>query len=142
MRYLGVDIGAKRTGLAVGSDTLGMVSPVGIIQVEPKRVVEQLLKAVEEQGAGGVVMGLPLNMDGTEGPAALGVRKIAMALEKAAKVKVHLFDERLTSFEAEGMMAGRGMTRGDKKEVRDALAAKTLLEDFLRWKKGQDGAGV
>ncbi len=132
MRYLGIDLGAKRTGLAVGSDTLGMVSPVGIIQVEPKRLIEQLVEAVEEQGAGAVVMGLPLNMDGTEGPAALAVKKIAQALEKAAKVKVYLFDERLTSFEAEGLMAGKGMTRGQKKDVRDALAAQTLLEDFLR----------
>ncbi len=132
MRYLAVDLGSKRTGLAVGSDTLGMVSPVGIIQVEPKRLIAQLVEAVEAQGAGAVVMGLPLNMDGTEGPAALEMKKVAAALEKAAKVKVHLFDERLTSFEAEGMMAGRGMTRGQKKDVRDALAAKTLLEDFLR----------
>jgi putative holliday junction resolvase len=137
MRYLAVDLGSKRTGLAVGSDTLNMVSPVGIIQVvDQKQLIATLVKTIDEQGAGAVVMGLPLNMDGTEGEGAIAARKFAQTLEKAAKVKVHLFDERLTSFEAEGMMAGRGMTRGQKKDVRDALAAKTLLEDFLRHLKG------
>jgi putative Holliday junction resolvase len=137
VRYLAIDLGAKRTGLAVGSDTLNMVSPVGVIQPSDEgQLIEMLVKAIDEQAAGAVVFGLPLNMDSTEGPAAVHVRKIANRLAKKVKVAVHFFDERLTSYAADGLMANRGMTRGQKKEVRDALAAKTLLEDFLRHKMG------
>ena len=77
-------------------------------------------------------MGLPLNMDGTEGPAAKDARAFAEQVQQRCGLVVHLQDERLTSFEADQRMARSGRTRGEKKELRDALAAAALLEDFLR----------
>jgi putative transcription antitermination factor YqgF len=79
-----------------------------------------------------LVMGLPLNMDGTEGPAAKDARAFAEQVQQRCGLVVHLQDERLTSFEADQRMARSGRTRGEKKELRDALAAAALLEDFLR----------
>jgi putative Holliday junction resolvase len=70
-------------------------------------------------------------MDGTEGPAVVQARAFAEEVRGRTGLPVHLQDERLTSFEADQRMARSGRTRGEKKELRDALAAAALLEDFL-----------
>jgi putative Holliday junction resolvase len=132
-RFLGVDLGTKRIGFAIS----GPGSVVSVLRVLPAgQRVEQnatLVAAMaEEYGADGVVIGLPLNMDGTQGAQAKMSRALAKALEGAApQIEVHLYDERLTSHAADGQLAGSGLTRGQKKRRQDAVAAKVLLESFL-----------
>ncbi len=143
VRLLCVDLGDKRTGLAVGDVVMRISSPVGVLEVpiaqrEGAALIESILKAVAEHGAGVVVFGLPLNMDGTEGPRAKMVRAFAARVASAARpgdkgpgIEVRFQDERLTSSQADWQMARSGMTRGEKKSKRDALAAAVILKDHL-----------
>ena len=95
-------------------------------------MLDAIAKAVQQHGPDAIVMGLPLNMDGSEGPAVQQARAFADEVRARTGLVVHLQDERLTSFEADQRMARSGRTHGEKKELRDALAAAALLEDFLR----------
>ncbi len=132
MRYLAIDLGGKRTGLAVGDDVMKLASPVGVIETaNPEVRLQQLAKAVREYEPDALVVGLPLNMDGSEGPAARAVRTLAKQLEARFRRPVHLVDERLTSFAADQQMSQTGLTHGQKKAVRDALAAAAILRDFF-----------
>lgn len=95
-----------------------------------------LLNAIERElgppGSGGeIVVGLPLNMDGSEGPRAKLVQAFAQRLAGASARRVHLHDERLSSVEADKRMARTGLTHGQKKKRRDALAAAAILRSFL-----------
>ncbi len=134
MRYLAVDLGDKRTGLAVGDDVTGLVSPAGMIEkpIEPgEELLEGIEAAIEEFGPDELVLGLPLNMDDTEGPRAKLVRRFAARVAERAGLEIRFQDERLTSAEADWSMARSGMTRGQKKNRRDALAAAAILRDYL-----------
>lgn len=131
-RFLAVDLGDRRTGLAVGDDETGFVAPLEVLEI-PRGPA--LLAAVAERVRGHdadvVVVGLPLNMDDSEGPRAKISRAFAAELGEAAGRPVELVDERLTSFEAESQLAGRGHTRRQKKRRLDAVAAAELLRGHL-----------
>lgn len=144
-RYLAIDLGDKRTGLAVGDGATGVVSPLTVIEApigDP--LITALLAAVQQQFSPHarfeLVIGLPLNMDGTEGPRAALVRDFGARL--AARLSpprtLHFHDERLTSADAEWRLARSGRTHKEKKQVRDALAAAALLRDFLDHLKRSD----
>jgi len=131
-RYLAVDLGDRRTGTASGDDQTGFVSPGDVLEVPiGPRLVERLVRSAEEADAGEIVLGLPVNMDGSEGQRAKLSRTFAAELATATGRPVHLQDERLTSFAAEGHLARTGRTHREKKKRRDALAAAELLRDFL-----------
>lgn len=136
MRYLAIDLGAKRTGLAVGGDQTGIVSPLDVIETTNLNERIRLISlVVAEQGVNEIVLGLPLNMDGSEGDAAKSVRGLKGFLEQRFGIPVHLMDERLSSADADDKMSRSGLTRGQKKSRRDALAAAAILRDFLDQKK-------
>lgn len=131
-RYLAVDLGDRRTGLASGDDQTGFVTPGRVLEIDRgPRLLSAVVDAVADADADAVVLGLPLNMDGTEGQRAALTRAFGGELAAACGRTVHLQDERLTSFAAEGRMARSGRTHKGKKKVRDALAAAELLSDFL-----------
>lgn len=133
MRFLAVDLGAKRTGLAVGDDRTRIVSPLAVIALpNGEALIDAIAKAADDHGIDALVVGLPFNMDGTEGKPARATRSFGAALGAALGRPVHFQDERLTSFAADEAMARSGRTHGEKRALRDALAAKELLEDFLR----------
>ncbi len=133
MRYLAIDLGDKRTGLAVGDDRLRLATPVLVIETRDRNVLlQQLATVVEEHGPGELVVGLPLNMDGSEGPRSKIARTFARQLQERFGLPVHLHDERLTSHAAEEKLQQRDLSRGQKKERRDALAAAELLTSFLQ----------
>lgn len=143
MRYLAVDVGDKRTGLAVGDSETGIVSPSGLIEApmanrEGVLLIEAIGRASDEhlgidprREPGELVLGLPLNMDGTEGHRAKLVRALGARVAARTRRVVHYQDERLTSVEADWSMAQSGMTHGQKKQRRDSLAAAAILRDFL-----------
>lgn len=139
MRYLCIDLGDKRTGLAVGDAETRLVSALSVLESPiavrgGEALLEALAKAVDEQlgkSAGELVVGLPLNMDDTEGPRAKSVRAFAARIGERIGRVVHFQDERLTSAAADWSMARSGMTRGEKKQRRDAIAAAEILRDFL-----------
>lgn len=130
--YLAIDLGAKRTGLAVGDDETGIATPLTVLELGPGAALDAaILAAVRDEGADALVVGLPVNMDGTEGAPAKTVRAWADSIGAAAQRPVHLQDERLTSYDADQRMARSGRTHRQKKQLRDALAAVVILEDFL-----------
>ena len=132
-RYLGIDHGTKRIGLAVGDDASGLASPVGMVDAtgEWARQFEKIIAQAEEYGAEAFVVGLPLNMDDTEGGQAKLVRRFGDGLASASAMPVHYFDERLSSIEAEEHLIGTGLSRAKRKARTDAIAARTILQGFL-----------
>ncbi|MCC6580974.1 MAG: Holliday junction resolvase RuvX [Phycisphaeraceae bacterium] len=132
MHYLAIDLGAKRTGLASGDDRSGIATPAGVIVTSSaEERWRQLQQAIKEYEPDALVVGLALNMDGSEGDSAKRTRAFAEELTRRTGLPVHLHDERLTSAAADGAMARTGLTHSQKKARRDALAAMTLLHDFL-----------
>ncbi len=132
MRYLAIDPGDKRTGLAVGDDETGLVSPVDVVEAsDPASLLQQIKHAIDDYAPDALVIGVAYNMDGTAGPAAGKALALARMLGDHAGLDVHTVDERLTSFQANDQMKQTGLTRGAKKQRRDALAAAAILRDFL-----------
>ena len=144
MRLLAIDLGDKRTGLAVGDEASGIVSPLDVIERPTSRedeLIEAIAVAASEQDASALVVGLPLNMDGTEGPRSRLVRALAERIAARAGLPVHLYDERLTSVDADWAMSQSGLTHKQKKARRDALAAAAILRDFLASRRSGEGPG-
>lgn len=136
MRYLCIDPGTKRVGLAVGSDETEIITPIRAIETQDLNERMRLIAVeINKHGPDELVVGLPLNMDGTEGEAAGLAHGLAGFLEQRHGIRTNLFDERLTSFSADEKMKGADMTRRQKKSKRDGLAAAAILGDFLAWKK-------
>jgi len=138
-RWLALDLGDKRTGVAVGDEESRIASPVDVIELPMAEGArgEALLRAValaaREHAADGIVVGLPLNMDdASEGPQAKKVRAFGARIEAVSGLAVRYQDERLTSAQADWRMAQSGLTHKQKKSRRDALAAAAVLEEFLR----------
>lgn len=133
MRYLALDIGDKRTGVAAGDDVVRLVQPLEVLNApRGPALLDALAKVVCEHAPDAIVVGLPLNMDDSEGPAASAMRAFARAIESRFGLPVILQDERLSSAEADARMSGSGRTHGQKRALRDALAAAAILEEFLR----------
>ncbi|MEM6393868.1 MAG: Holliday junction resolvase RuvX [Planctomycetota bacterium] len=132
MRYLAIDLGKRRTGLALGDDITRLATPWRVIETssETERW-RQLCRAIEEESPGVVVVGLPLNMDGSTGPAATASNALATQLRQTTGLPVELQDERLSSAEADELMARSGLTHKQKKARRDALAAAAILQRYL-----------
>ncbi len=136
MRYLAIDYGTKRTGLAVCDAGETIASPLAVVQGR-KELIERVKRVVASEDIGAIVVGLPLNMDGTEGPQAKLVLAFARELGRQIPIPIHLQDERLSSFEAEHKLNDIGLTRGKKRERLDALAAADILQSFLDEKTGR-----
>lgn len=130
-RWIGIDHGSKRIGLAVGGQEDGIATPLEVLPAEPvQKAVERIIALAKDYGVCGLVVGLPINMDDTEGPQAKLARKFAGELSAAANLPVRLWDERLSSFQADEALAGL-LTRKKKKNIQDAVAAAKMLYDFL-----------
>lgn len=136
MIVLAVDYGKKRIGLAV-SDPLGIAAH-GLDTIE-SRGAEQDADTVagiaEEQGAGEIVVGLPVNMDGTEGPQAAICRDFADKLRDRAQRPVHLVDERMSSQRAEKALADAGLSWRKRRNKVDRMAAQFILESYLQTRR-------
>ncbi len=131
-RFLGVDYGTRRIGLAV-SDPLGMfATALEVIQVDvPDEAVPRIVEIVRDKDVETIVVGLPLNMDGSEGDAAAAARAFASQLREAGGVEVVMCDERLSTYTAESILLEADMSRGKRKKVIDKLAAQVFLQQYL-----------
>lgn len=145
MRYICIDLGDKRTGLAVGDTQTWLVTPGDVLEVpvthdSGRAILAALSRAVRELGGAALVVGLPINMDDSEGPRAKKVRALAEKIGGATGLPIHFQDERLSSVQADWQMSRSGMTRGQKKSRRDALAAASILADFFARLREMDAA--
>ena len=136
MRVMGIDYGDARTGIAV-SDLL--CSIVGNTCVVPSRNTEKALadiqRIVKEQGVEEIVVGLPKNMDGTEGARAELCRDFAKRVEEITGVPVVMWDERRTTVEAHNILSQHNYHGKKRKNTVDAVAASLILEGYLAYKK-------
>ena len=133
MRILAVDLGDVRTGLAVGEDVTGTVQPLEVIvERDESARLEKVAAAIAEFGPDLILVGLPINMDDSEGPRALAARAFGARLAERTGLPVDFHDERLSSFEADESLKGSGLTHKGKKKVQDAIAAANILQDWMR----------
>ena len=136
MKIMAVDFGDARTGLAICDKTELLASPVGVIHEKRfEHAVEKVAAAAAENRAEAVIVGLPLNMNGSVGPRAELCRNFAEQLSSRVNVPVRMWDERQTTVSAAGYL-NQTDTRGKKrKEVIDAVAAVIILDSYLQWRK-------
>lgn len=140
MIIVGVDLGHARTGLAVCDKAELLASPLGVIaQRNWDRLAEQIVEEARRAGAEALVVGLPRNMDGSEGESAQLARAMGQRLAALSGLPVDFLDERGTTLTAHGYL-NETNTRGKKrKAVVDAVAAVIILEDYLRGRKNRAG---
>jgi putative Holliday junction resolvase len=151
MRYLCIDLGDKRTGLALGDSVLRLAAPLKTVEVAlaedgGNALLRALAKEVvlalgESHEKGELVVGIPLNMDDSMGPKARAAQAFGQRLATLVGRTLHQQDERLTTADADWKMQRSGLTRDQKKARRDALAAAAILQDFLDQLEREKGPG-
>lgn len=136
MRIMGVDYGDARTGVAI-SDLLCTIA--GTATVVPSRnrekALDEIARLVSENQVSEIAVGLPRNMDGTEGPRAALCREFGQALEERTGVKVVMWDERRTTVEAHNILSAHNYHGKKRKDTVDAVAATLILEGYLAFRK-------
>lgn len=137
MRTLAIDLGTRRVGLALSDEGWRFATPYDVLHItSPQQAIEQIRQIVSREGVERLVLGIPLNMDDTAGPAASSAARWGDELSKLTSKPIIHVDERLSSFEAEQQLierkrGGEKLTRGRKKQQLDALVAANLLQEFL-----------
>ena len=131
-RKMGIDYGDVRIGIAM-SDALCIISsPFEVYKNRGEEdALNHITSLVKEYGVDGIAMGLPINMDGTEGERAKIHREFGEKLEKLSGVKVTFIDERLTSAEAEEILISSGVRREKRKELIDKISAQIILQTYI-----------
>lgn len=133
MTWLGLDLGQRRVGVAV-SDPLGSFAmPHATLEI-PRGggfPLRGLLELIEKTGAEGIVVGLPMRLDGTSGPEAEAAEQFAADLRTKVSMEVVLWDERLSSVEAERLLEEAGVRSKRRRAITDRVAAAVILQSFL-----------
>lgn len=125
-----------RTGLAVCDRTEFLASPIGIIEEKSlAKVAEKIVYASREYEVGMIVIGLPKNMDGSEGPRAQKSHKLADTLRAIVPIPVELWDERQTTVSAANILSENGTYGKKRKDVLDAVAATVILESYMAYRR-------
>ena len=133
MIILSVDYGDMRTGVAV-CDRMGILaSPVGVVKGDyAPKVAQEIKRIAEEKKAELIVVGLPKNMDGSEGDRSEKCRAFGDMLQEISGIKTVMFDERLTTVSAHRALSTVDVRGQKRKDVVDAVSAVMILEDYLR----------
>ena len=136
MRVMGVDYGDARTGIAISDLLCSIVGSTTVIHSRnSEKTIEAIVRLIKENEVTEIVMGLPKNMDGTEGARAELCRQFAARLEAASGMAVHLWDERRTTVEAHYILSEHNYHGKKRKNTVDAVAASLILEGYLTFRK-------
>lgn len=133
MIWMGLDIGSRRIGVAI-SDPSGIIAqPLTTLDTAPQGAMPlgALRDLIADRGVGGIVVGLPRRLDGSHGPEAEAAEAVAVRLRAETGLRVELWDERLTSVQAERLLIDAGVRRKQRKGVTDRIAAALILQGFL-----------
>ncbi|MBI2098872.1 Holliday junction resolvase RuvX [Candidatus Uhrbacteria bacterium] len=126
MKYLGIDHGGKRIGLAIGDDETRVASPLEVVEADSnEEAVAAIGLIIKEEGIDKIILGLPLSLKGEEGAQAARVREFGNGLSKLSKIDVIYEDERLSSKMADALL------KEALPEKRDAVAAMVILQSYL-----------
>ena len=136
MRIMAIDYGDAHTGIAISDPTGFLTGFTTVINAyRPEAVAEQVASLARENGAEELVLGHPINMDGTRGPRSEKARAMAELLKEATGLPVVLWDERRTTIAAHQILFNSGKNAKKRKNVVDAVAASLILEGYLTYKK-------
>lgn len=141
MKILAVDYGDSRTGLAISDMSELLATPI-TPQIEERsmgKVADRVVAVAQERGAQMIVLGLPRNMDGTEGARAQKSRKLGGIIEEKSGLPVRMWDERQTTITAAGILSENGTFGKKRKAVLDSVSAGVILENYMSWRKHHPG---
>lgn len=141
MKRLAVDYGKRRAGLAITDDNGEIAMPYKVIKYkDSSSFIKELTNEIKSMKLGEIIFGLPLNMDGTESEMSKEVKRLVKEVEKEIDIKIVLYDERLTTFEAKQMLTEQGVSAKRQKEIIDMFSAYCLLKAYLNDKKERGDA--
>ena len=133
MKIMSVDLGLARTGLATGDSGSTFAFPKTVInEYNEQRLIEKVCAAAQEEKAGLIVVGLPRNMDGSEGERAVKCRELAEKIGQLSGIETVMWDERCTTVSAHNALSENNVRGKKRKQTVDAVAAVIILEDYLR----------
>lgn len=136
MKIMGVDYGDARTGIAISDLLCSIVGSTTVLHSRNfENTIGLIVELIRQNEITEIVMGLPKNMDGTEGPRAELCRQFAARLETASGLPVHLWDERRTTVEAHNILSNHNYHGKKRKNTVDAVAASLILESYLAFRK-------
>ncbi len=136
MRIMAIDYGDQRTGVAVSDLTATLAGEAFVIKEwDPEALADRLAAEAEKRGVGQLVLGNPLNMDGSAGPRSEKARALAQLLGQRTDIPVALWDERRTTVEAHGILSANDRHGKRRRETVDAVAATLILEGYLAWQR-------
>ena len=136
MRVMAIDYGDARTGIAMSDLLCSIVGTTTVIHSRnPEKTMMQILQLVQEHQVTEICMGLPKNMDGSEGPRAQLCREFADMLKEASGLPVAMWDERRTTVEAHNILSQHNYHGKKRKNTVDAVAASLILEGYLAFRK-------
>ena len=136
MRIMAIDYGDAHTGIAISDPTGFLAGFTTVINAyRPEAVAEQIAALAREHGVEELVLGHPINMDGTRGPRSEKAQAMKALLEETASLPVVLWDERRTTIDAHQILMNSGKNAQKRKKVVDAVAATLILEGYLTYKK-------
>lgn len=133
VRVLGIDLGSKRIGIAASDRSGTIASPLMVLQRGASQRIDhaEIAKIVQEEEAEAVVIGLPLNMDGSEGSAARSARMEAERMATVVNVPIYIHDERRSTVVGDRVLMERGLNAQDRRKVIDKVAAAVILQSWL-----------
>ena len=132
MRIMGIDYGDARTGLAVSDEMNILVGEAWTLnEWNPERVADVIAQEAQKRNVGRLVLGLPKNMDGSEGPRAEKCRDFAELLRSKTDIELVMWDERRSSIEAHAILHANGKKEKKHRKTVDAVAASLILESYL-----------
>jgi putative Holliday junction resolvase len=136
---LGIDPGEKRVGLAIAYRGISVATAYGVIDyIGKQKFIDRLRPIMDEENIGLIIMGLPKNMDGSEGESAKKARRLAEFISKSLEVPVEFVDERLTTDEARKMLRETGAKIDREEGALDMLSAASILQTYLDSMERQD----
>ncbi|MCG8408471.1 MAG: Holliday junction resolvase RuvX [Phycisphaerales bacterium] len=132
-RIIGIDYGVRRIGVALGDQETGIATPLTTVEGchNVSRDAAALAELAAAESAAAFVVGLPMNMDGSEGPQAALTRRFATELERLSELPVHFQDERLSSYAAGEVLSSTGLSRKKRRALNDPVAAQKILQAYL-----------
>ncbi|MBO5292357.1 MAG: Holliday junction resolvase RuvX [Lachnospiraceae bacterium] len=142
MRIMGLDFGSKTVGVAVSDELLITAQGIEIVRRKQENKLRQTLARIEEliveYGVEELVLGLPKNMDGSEGERVEKTKEFQEMLERRTGLTVHTWDERLTTVAADKAMMEAGIRREERKEHVDRIAAVFILQGYLDYRRNRE----
>lgn len=130
-RILGLDVGERRIGVALGDPTGCFASPLCVLDARAPGLMKDIRNLCREHEVDRIILGFPLRMDGAEGPAVVKVRGFADRLTRAIPLPVEFWDERLSTVSAERCLIEGGTRRAKRKTIVDKVAAQIVLQHYL-----------